>query len=328
MRDLVVIQPGARLRFRKGVFVVEKNSERREVSPLEIERILIASSRVGLSSKVLIKAVEYGVDVIILDSRGFPVARVHPLYNNKLTETRRGQYRALLDGRWSQVAREVVYAKIMNQAGLLKRYHQYTRLVELREGYEELSKLAGEVRLREVGLSDLKTWLRSVEAGAARIYWGLYAMLIPGEMGFQGRDQEGLDPVNASLNYAYGILYGESYSALVISGLDPYMGFLHEDRPGSTSLVFDFVEQFRFIADMSILDLVRHKWKPTLSNGLLDYASRTAIIKAVTDRLENTRTRRFGETPISLRAAMRRTALNLASYLRGEEAFHGFVYEW
>ncbi|MGC9182313.1 CRISPR-associated endonuclease Cas1, partial [Thermogladius sp.] len=304
MRDLVVSEPGTVLRFRKGVFVVEKKGSKTEVPPLEVERVFVASSRVGLSSKVLLKAVEYGIDVVLLDSRGVAVARVHPLFNNKLTETRKAQYRALLDGRWALVAREVVYSKVMNQAGLLKRYYSYTRDQALREGYEKLSTLASEARLREgVALSGLKEWLRSVEAEAARVYWGLYATLLPRELGFQGRDQEGGDPVNASLNYAYGILYSESYSALVIAGLDPYAGFLHEDRPGSTSLVFDFIEQFRFIADAALLDLLRHGWRTSLSGGLLDYESRRRVVAGILERLEKTKTRRFGEAPVSLRGA-------------------------
>ena len=51
--------------------------------------------------------------------------------------------------------------------------------------------------------------------------------------------------MNALLNYGYGILYSQVWSALTLAGLEPFAGFLHVDRPGKPSLVLDFIEEFR-----------------------------------------------------------------------------------
>ena len=45
-----------------------------------------------------------------------------------------------------------------------------------------------------------------------------------------------MDPVNALLSFAYTLLAHEIADALETVGLDPYVGFLHRDRPGRTSL--------------------------------------------------------------------------------------------
>lgn len=45
-----------------------------------------------------------------------------------------------------------------------------------------------------------------------------------------------LDRVNAMLSFAYSLLAHDCASALESSGLDPYVGFLHRDRPGRESL--------------------------------------------------------------------------------------------
>ncbi|MGI6604033.1 MAG: CRISPR-associated endonuclease Cas1 [bacterium] len=54
-----------------------------------------------------------------------------------------------------------------------------------------------------------------------------------------------MTPTNACLNYGYGILYQQCETALILAGLDIFAGFLHVDRPGKTSLVYDFMEEFR-----------------------------------------------------------------------------------
>jgi len=98
----------------------------------------------------------------------------------------------------------------------------------------------------------------------------------------------------------------------VLAGLDPYAGFLHVDRSGKPVLAFDFVEMFRFAADLSLLYLLKKGWRPRIQGGLLDYESCRKIVEA----------------PITLRQAMKKAALALASYLRGDGVFEGFVYRW
>ena len=65
-------------------------------------------------------------------------------------------------------------------------------------------------------------------------------------MPFPGRAGRGAkDPFNVLLNYGYGILYNELERCCLHAGLDPHTGFLHTDRPGSRSLVFDLLEELR-----------------------------------------------------------------------------------
>ena len=69
-----------------------------------------------------------------------------------------------------------------------------------------------------------------------------------------------MDRINAMLSYAYSILALDIRSALECVGLDPYVGFLHVDRPGRPSLALDLMEEFRApIADRLVLSLVNLK---------------------------------------------------------------------
>ena len=76
-----------------------------------------------------------------------------------------------------------------------------------------------------------------------------------------------LDPVNALLSFAYGMLRNDCIAALTAAGLDPDVGFLHVDRPGRPGLALDLMEEFRtLVADRLILALInRQQMAPTIS---------------------------------------------------------------
>jgi CRISPR-associated protein Cas1 len=64
------------------------------------------------------------------------------------------------------------------------------------------------------------------------------------------------DPVNAMLNYLYGLLAAETRIALLTFGLDPGMGFAHVDATNRDSLVLDVMEAVRADVDAWLLALL------------------------------------------------------------------------
>ena len=54
-----------------------------------------------------------------------------------------------------------------------------------------------------------------------------------------------MDNVNALLSFVYTLLANSMASALEAVGLDPYVGFMHTDRPGRCSLALDMMEELR-----------------------------------------------------------------------------------
>lgn len=325
---MIISGYGIRLRYRKGLILVESKNGNQEMPLFDIDQVVIATSGVWFSSKLVRKLIENGVDLVILDSRGMPAGRVYPPYVSRTVETRRMQYLAHRDWRGVHVVKEIVYSKLANQAGLLRRYYYYTHIQDLRDASSKISELAIKARNLEGDIESVSERNRLIEAEAARLYWPSYAMLLPRDLGFNSRDQDSSDPVNMSLNYAYGILYTECWKAIVLAGLDPYAGFLHVDRSGKPVLVFDFVESFRFIADSVLLNMFRRGWRPVINNGLLDYESRSRIIDSVNRYLDESRVAYGDETSITLRQAIKKTAYRLTSFLRGESGFEGFVYRW
>jgi len=72
-----------------------------------------------------------------------------------------------------------------------------------------------------------------------------------------GTNRHATHPVNALLNYAYGLLETEVRIAVVAAGLDPTIGYLHARRPGRVALVYDFMEPLRPKVDHSVLEFVQ-----------------------------------------------------------------------
>ncbi len=72
-----------------------------------------------------------------------------------------------------------------------------------------------------------------------------------------GTNRHATHPVNAMLNYAYGILESQVRIAAVAAGLDPTIGYLHACRPGRVALVYDLMEPLRPQVDRMVLDFVQ-----------------------------------------------------------------------
>jgi CRISP-associated protein Cas1 len=66
-------------------------------------------------------------------------------------------------------------------------------------------------------------------------------------------------PVNAMLNYAYGILENQVRLQVVAAGLDPTVGVLHGSYAGKHGLVYDLMEPLRPIVDRKVLEFVRER---------------------------------------------------------------------
>jgi hypothetical protein len=60
-----------------------------------------------------------------------------------------------------------------------------------------------------------------------------------------GRNRAASDPVNAVLNYLYTIAATECRIACFALGLNPLLGFLHNDGKNSEPLVYDLLETVR-----------------------------------------------------------------------------------
>lgn len=106
--------------------------------------------------------------------------------------------------------------------------------------------------------------LRGVEGVAAMQYFsGLDDLILQNKDSFYFRTRSRrppLDRCNALLSFVYTILAHDCAGALEGAGLDPYVGFLHRDRPGRASLALDLMEELRpLLGDRFCISLINQR---------------------------------------------------------------------
>lgn len=308
-----------------------------EAPLLHLEDVVIASRGVSISADAIAACTERGIPINFLDGYGNPFASLYSAGLTGTVLTRRAQLQAFNDGRGRAVAAAFAIGKLRNQANLLRYMAKY-RKEAAPETYEELRRLAAEVldhvseieRLGGTTVDEVRFELLSAEGRGAQRYWEGIRLLLREDYAWPGRRTQGAsDPINACLNYGYGILYGQVERALVLAGLDPYAGFLHVDRSGKPSLVLDVIEEFRTAAvDRAMLGLVNKGSQLVLDEkGKLDPPTRKLIAEKVLERLDAPV--RYAGKQTTLRSALQSQARHLAVFLRGERPeYEPFVANW
>ncbi len=256
--------------------------------------------------------------------------------------TRREQYYAYKDQRGFKLAQAFTLAKIRNMYATLGTLAKRRKDTDP-ETAAYIYDMRGEVEGRTAELASLdapsvdaaREKIMGLEGAASAKYWLAIARIIPDEFNFHDRSgRYAADPVNAMLNYGYGILEGEVWRGVHYAGLDPYGGFLHVDRPGKPSLVLDLMEEFRQqLIDKSIIKLIsRHEVSPgdfTMTGDACNLGdqARHKLITEVLERLEEYVV--LEEEKVRWSDVILRQARNIGRFLRGElNEYEGFWLRW
>ena len=204
-----------------------------------------------------------GISLSFCTPRGKFLARVTGEANGNVL-LRRTQYRVADNPAQScLIARTMVFGKIHNARWSIERTRRDHGLrVDARrlgDVSEQLKRLMPQL-LRQ---TDLDT-LRGLEGAGATAYFSVFDQLILGDPAvfhFETRNRRPpVDPVNALLSFAYSLLSHDCAWALESVGLDAYVGFLHRDRPGRSSLALDLMEEFRpCVADRFVLTCINNR---------------------------------------------------------------------
>ena len=168
------------------------------------------------------------------------------------------------------------------------------------------------------------------EGSAAKIYFGVFDQLILQQKEaffFRERSRRPpLDNLNALLSFLYTLLASEVSSALETVGLDPYVGFLHQDRPGRPSLALDLMEELRPVfADRLALSMINRKqisgkgFTEKESGGILmDDETRKKVLTIWQERKRELIVHPYLQERIEFGLIPYVQALLLARYLRGD----------
>jgi CRISPR-associated protein Cas1 len=227
------------------------------------------------------------------------------------------------------IAASFLLGKIFNCRKVLDRaVRDHSMLVDV----QALTKASGVLKetLKTIPACHSLGDLMGFEGSAAKVYFRVFSKLVlqqREDFSFQERSRRPpLDNMNSLLSFLYTLLANEVTSALEVVGLDPYVGFLHQDRPGRPSLALDLMEEMRPVfGDRLALSLVNRKqitakgFTQKESGGILmDDDTRKAVLTAWQERKKEVILHPYLKERIPFGLIPHVQAMLLARYLRGD----------
>lgn len=307
------------------------NRDRQEIGrfPLHNLSLIVCFSYSGASPALMGACAERNVGLSFCTPRGRFLARVSGMTQGNVL-LRRTQYRWADDSDKScQIARSMIFGKVHNARWSIERTRRDHKLRISEPDFLSASASLKELmpRLLEADTPDT---LRGLEGAAATLYFDMFDEMIlrqKDDFFFHGRNRRPpLDNTNALLSFAYNLLAADCAGALEAVGLDAYVGFLHRDRPGRTSLALDLMEELRpCMADRFVLTIINNRVLSGADfekseNGavLLSEQGRRTFLKQWQARKQEIITHPYLEEKIPWGLVPYVQALLLARYIRGD----------
>lgn len=291
----------------------------------------------GASPALMGLCAERNVGLSFLSANGYFLARVSgKVYGNVLL--RKKQYRISDSEEKSlAIAKNCILGKIINSRAVIERScRDYRDTID----YESVKTISEYLKHKASTISQCTTLVELMgdEGDAARMYFsGFDHMILCQKEDFYFTERSRRPPadnMNALLSFLYTLLSHDMQSALEAVGLDPYVGFMHQARPGRPSLALDLMEELRpYLADRLALSLVNRKqisgkgFLGKVNTGIMmDGDTRKEVVTAWQKRKQEEINHPFLNEKIKIGLLPYVQALLLARYIRGDlDAYPPFI---
>lgn len=262
-QTLYIQEQGAILKKEGGRFIIiAGNKELLEVPLLKISSIIIFGN-CTITPSVIQVCLKKEIPITLLSSRGKYYGSIETTFNNNTDFERLQLFRSLDEKFALQFASGVVKAKINNSKVVLQRQYKKSKRGEIKKVIDNITRIAQRVETAK-NIDDV----RGYEGVAASNYFSVFGKMLDKSNNFyaerfQRTKRPPLDPVNSLLSFGYTLLASNIYSFVKARSLNPYCGFLHSIRTGHPALVSDLIEEFRFVIDTTVINILNHR---TLTN--------------------------------------------------------------
>ena len=321
MPTLYLLEPETRLEKEHGRLLVTKEDEVLMRVPLKNVDQVVLVGYAGATTQALHALLRNGIPLFLTSQSGGLLGRLSPPTGYNL-ELRKAQYRRNEEVDFTiRFSRQVVKAKIHNQAVLADRISRR----RVKASAEKLNSL--DEAARAAGVCDDMETLLGIEGSAASIYFQIYQAAFDPAWSFKRRTRRPpKDPVNALLSLGYTLLGYALMTALEIVGLDPYLGYFHQEAYGRPALALDLLEEFRApFVDSLVMGLINRRllkmgdFKTTANEGvLLTQRGMRVFLREFSDRLEASLTPRSVGRSLSYRKLFEVQARRIANFISGK----------
>lgn len=248
----VVISNNAKLDYQIGYMVV-RGEKTTKIHLNEIGMLIVESTAVSMTSYLLSELMKNKIKVVFCDEKRNPCSELVSYYGSHDTSSKiRKQIEWTKDDK-DHIWTEIVSEKIKQQALMLQRYQK-----------EEANMLFE--YMEEVEFGDIT----NREGHAAKVYFNA----LFGKK-FTRTDE---NPINAALNYGYGIILSIFNREIVSSGYLTQIGLFHDNMFNQFNLSSDLMEPFRPLVDQLVVELKPEKFETEEKRKMLELLNKEVEI--------------------------------------------------
>ena len=248
----VVVSSNAKLDYQIGYMVV-RGEKTTKIHLNEIGMLIVESTAVSMTSYLLSELMKNKIKVVFCDEKRNSCSELVSYYGSHDTSSKiRKQIEWTKDDK-DHIWTEIVSEKIKQQALMLQRYQK-----------EEANMLFE--YMEEVEFGDIT----NREGHAAKVYFNT----LFGKK-FTRTDE---NPINAALNYGYGIILSIFNREIVSSGYLTQIGLFHDNMFNQFNLSSDLMEPFRPLVDQLVVELKPEKFETEEKRKMLELLNKEVEI--------------------------------------------------
>jgi CRISPR-associated protein Cas1 len=246
---LYLVEQGSKLsREGRRLLVSKDDTVLARVAVIQVSQVIVFGN-IQMTTPALRLLLDENIEVVLLSQHGQFYGRVIGAGSGNGSLRVAQVVRSRDAGFALQTAQQMVHGKIHNIKVFLQRYARRSESDELRSAAAGIDEM-----LARVPRTTTINSLMGVEGQASAIYFGVWKALLKPPWRFEKRVRRPpTDPVNVLLSFGYTVLTQNLLGAVLTTGLDPYIGFLHQLEYNRPSLALDLVEEFRPIVVDSVV---------------------------------------------------------------------------
>ncbi|MBU5474843.1 type II CRISPR-associated endonuclease Cas1 [Roseburia sp. MSJ-14] len=258
---IVVISNSAKLDYKLDYMVI-RQAEITKIHLSEISVLMVESTAVSLTAALLNELMKRKIKVIFCDEKRNPSSELISYYGSHDTSAK---VRKQVE--WSKETKTMVWTEIVTEK--IRKQRDFLKSL----GKEEYQLLEEYVQQIEPGD------ITNREGHAAKVYFNA----LFGTKFTRTEDS----PINAALNYGYGLLLSACNREIVANGYITQLGLFHDNMFNQFNLGSDLMEPFRILVDKKVNGLQPDKFEHDEKMQMVNMLNQEVVIDGKQNYLNN-----------------------------------------
>ncbi|MEM4058604.1 MAG: type I-B CRISPR-associated endonuclease Cas1b [Thermoplasmata archaeon] len=276
---------------------------------------IIISAKVSISSWALDYFSKVGIIVHVLSEDFQYLSSIIPYTRSELGQNVILQSEYYLDN----TKRIKIAAEIVNgiKYNILRNLRYYNEKIDLNT---EISK----IKNYDPYKNEIEA-VRGIEGNIWNVYYSTFPKIFKDLSHFERKYNPPPDPINAMISFGNTLLYSTTLTAIILSGLNPAISFLHEPSDRSFSLALDIADIFKpVIVERMISNLINNKiikdsYFTEKNDGCyLNAIGKKIFMENYRDKIETVLKLRENNKYLSYQSIIQNECYKLMKSLRGE----------